>query len=322
MGNLSQINFSNSTFPENFHKMSHLIQTLTKNGLIQPPPWMADNLCYLTIAGSHAYGVADTSVKSKIPDYDYYGFCIPPKAYIFPKDEIPGFGDPSPRFDQWQKPHVLDKSSNKEYDFTIFSIVKFFELARGGNPNILDSLYTPLNCVVHSTKIGQMVRDNRHLFISKNVWARYRGYAYSQLHKMDSKNPEGGRKEIVELHGYDTKFAYHLIRLLDQAQQLIETGDMDIQRARETMKAIRRGEWTQEQVRQWAGDKERELDIAFTKCDLPTKPDTNKLKTLLLACLEEHYGSLHDCIEQTDWEKDALKEIDAILDKHRKRLYG
>jgi hypothetical protein len=40
---------------------------------VNPPGWLADNLCYETIMGSVAYGVsAETS------DMDVYGICLPP----------------------------------------------------------------------------------------------------------------------------------------------------------------------------------------------------------------------------------------------------
>lgn len=44
-------------------KKTMLLQKLEKRGLIQPPAWLPANTMYLTIMGSHAYGVADTSVK-------------------------------------------------------------------------------------------------------------------------------------------------------------------------------------------------------------------------------------------------------------------
>jgi len=171
-----------------------ILHDLAKRGLIDPPNFVIDNTHYLTIMGSHAYGVADTSVKDgKIPDFDIYGFCIPPRDYLFPhlRGEIQGFGTPGPRFEQWQKAHILDATANggkgKEWDFQIFGLVKYFELCRENNPNMIDSLYTPQNCIIHATEVGQLVRDNRHLFLSKLAWKKFRGYAWSSLHKATTK---------------------------------------------------------------------------------------------------------------------------------------
>jgi uncharacterized protein len=357
-----------------------LLDKLEKKGLIHPPPFVPSNTMYLTIMGSVAYGVADTSNKEKIPDNDIYGFCIPPKNYIFHKDEIPGFGTPGPRFEQWQQHHIVDPDAHggkgQEYDFQLFSIVKFFELCRQGNPNLLDSLFTPENCVLHCTQVGRMVRDNRKLFVSKEIWKKFRGYAFSNLHKAKSKQyveignferdndlPDGIslkdveqeiksrntesplsklsdeslvfyydllkkapdnlsiRKNRIKEFGTDTKLLYHLLRLLDEAQQLLETGEMDLQRAREAMKSIRRGEWKIEDLISWAQAKEKELDLAFTNCKLPAKADEEAIKKLLIQCLEEHYGNLNAVFQQPDWATSTLRTVDQILNEVRSKLY-
>jgi uncharacterized protein len=305
-----------------------LLDKLEKKGLIHPPSFVVSNTMYLTIMGSHAYGVADTNVKDKTPDMDMYGFCIPPKDFLFPhlRGEILGFGTSGPRFEQWQQHHVIDQDSHaghgQEWDFAIFNIVKFFELCRDNNPNMVDSLFTPENCVVHCTQIGRMVRDKRKLFLSKKAWKKFRGYAYSQLHKMDTKEAEGGRKEIIAKHGYDVKFAYHVIRLLDEAEQILLTNDIDLQRAREPMKAIRRGEWKIEDVRAFFMEKEKALESAYVNCKLPEEPDEKALKELLVQCLEEHYGNLGAVFQQPDWATDALRNVDQLMNEIRQRLYA
>ena len=51
--------------------MSSTTQKLMEKGLAtDAPSFLKTNVHYETIMGSHAYGVADTSVKAKIPDYD------------------------------------------------------------------------------------------------------------------------------------------------------------------------------------------------------------------------------------------------------------
>lgn len=309
--------------------MSSTTQKLMEQGLaLGAPPFLKTNVHYETIMGSHAYGVADTSVKDKIPDYDVYGFAIPPKEFIFPhlNGHIPGFGPEPPKFEQFQKHHMFDPDAlggvGKEWDLQIFNIVKFFDLCLGNNPNMIDSLFTPENCVVHCTQIGRMVRDQRRLFLSKLCWKKFRGYAQTQLKKMNDKEPIGGRREIVEKHGYDVKFAYHVIRLLDEAEQIMLEGDLDLQRAREVMKAIRRGEWTADEVRKFAMEKDTAMEVAYTNCKLPEHPPIEPIRQLLVNCLEAHYGSLKDCVAQIGWAEGTLKQIDVMLDAVRKQLYA
>jgi hypothetical protein len=44
------------------------------------------------------------------------------------------------------------------------------------------------------------------------------------------------------------KFAYHTVRLLNEAERLLLQGDLDLQRNREQLESIRRGEWTEARV--------------------------------------------------------------------------
>lgn len=309
--------------------MASNTQKLMERGLIgDAPQWLKTNVHYETIMGSHAYGVADTSVRDKMPDFDVYGFAVPPKAMIFKHltGWIPGFGPDPPGFEQWQKHHIMDEDAyggkGQEWDVSIFGIVKYFELLRGNNPNMIDSLFTPENCVVHCTAVGRMVRDSRRLFLSKLCWKKFRGYAHSQLKKMNDKNPIGTRKEIIEKHGYDVKFAYHILRLFDEVEQILLEGELDLQRAREPMKAIRRGDWKADEIRNWVMEKEMALETAYVNCKLPERPPVEPLRQLLYNCLEEHYGTLDGCVEQLGWAESSLKDIDELLSKVRKKMYA
>ncbi|MBI4854451.1 MAG: nucleotidyltransferase domain-containing protein [Acidobacteria bacterium] len=289
---------------------------LKEAGLINPPSFIPHNIHYETIMGSVAYGVSsDTS------DMDVYGFCIPPKDMIFPHlaGEILGFGSQIKRFEQYQEHHILDKSalagSGRSYDLTVYSIVKYFQLCMENNPNMIDSLFTPANCVLHITKVGNMVRDSRRIFLHKGSWHKFKGYAYSQLHKMNTKNPTGNRVEIRETYGYDVKFAYHVVRLLNEVEQILIEGDIDLQRNREQLKSIRRGEWKEEEIREYFASKERDLEKLYVESKLPYSPDEAQIKKLLLECLEEHYGNLEDCVVNPDAAVSALRDIKAILEK-------
>lgn len=295
------------------------ISHLAERGVAKPPRWLPTNTHYETIMGSVAYGVSsDTS------DMDIYGFAIPPKDYIFPhlRGEILGFGQPGPRFDQYQEHHIADPGgTGRTYDITLFGIVKYFQLAMDNNPNIIDSLFTPANCVLHSTRVGNMVRENRRKFLHKGCWPKFKGYAYSQLHKIAVKKPpEGKRLALVEEHGYDTKFAYHVVRLMLEAEQILTLGDIDLQRDNEQMKAVRRGEWAEDRLRRWAADKEAHLETAFASSKLPAKPDELGLRGLLVDCLEEHFGSLSAAIVDQDAATVALRGIRDQVDKVRHLL--
>ncbi|WP_435009409.1 nucleotidyltransferase domain-containing protein [Tundrisphaera lichenicola] len=292
------------------------LQRLTERGLVKPPRWLPGNVQYETIMGSTAYDVSTDS-----SDLDLYGWAIPPKDDIFPhlRGEIPGFGNPAGRFEQYQEHHVQDRDAlaghGRTCDLTIFGVVKFFALAMENNPNIIDSLFTPTTCVLYSTKVGHLVRENRRLFLHKGAWSKFKGYAYSQLHKIAIKQPQGKRATLVAEHGYDTKFAYHVVRLIGEVEQILTEGDVDLQRDNERLKAIRRGEWTEQRLRTWFAEKESQLERAYAESKLRPNPDEEWIKALLLDVLEEHYGSLADCVVDPNRAVVALRNIQAELDR-------
>ncbi len=159
------------------------------------------------------------------------------------------------------------------------------------------------------------MRENRRLFLHKGAWPKFKGYAYSQLHKIAIKQPQGKRAELVAEHGYDTKFGYHVVRLVGEVEQILVEGDIDLQRDNEQLKAIRRGEWTEDRLRSWFAEKESHLERLYAESPLRATPDEPRLKALLVRCLEEHYGSLEGCVVDPDRAVVALRNIQAELDR-------
>lgn len=285
---------------------------MQKKKLIQPPYFLPDNTVLLAIGGSEAYGVAtDTS------DKDIWGITIPPRHYIFPSEAglIPGFGTQQPNFEVWQEHHV--KTEKIEYDFSVYSIVKLFELARRGNPNIIDFLFVPENCIIHTTKVGQHIRENRKLFLSKDMWPRFKGFAFNHLKNMKNSNPTGKRKVLYDKFGYDTKDAGHLIRCILALEDVLTDYDYDLRRHKDMIKSIRNGVWTYEQVSDWFAEKEKTLETLKLTSKIPEHADEIALRKILVECLEIHYGSLHNVFVDEDRPKQMLREILQIIENGR-----
>lgn len=288
-------------------------QLATQQLLPGIPSWLADNsaIQYEVIGGSYSYGVS-----GDVSDMDIVGFAIPDKKMIFPHlaGHVEGFGTrPTTNFNTWQKHHVIDPKGNS-VDLTIYSIVSYFELCRENNPNMIDSLFVPQRCIKHMTPVGQMVRDKRHLFLSKKVWHTFRGYADRQMHNIRTKRPEAGKRaELVEKFGFDIKYAYHILRLMDECEQILSLGDLNLERNREEMKACREGAFTLEEVESRAARWLETVQKAYQSSTLPVAPDESALRTLLLNCLEQHYGSLGAVVVPEDAGVQGLREIDRIL---------
>jgi len=290
--------------------MASLVEKLHKQGLIKPPQYLIDNIHLEVIGGSYSYG-CNLIDKS---DHDIYGFCIPPKRIVFPQI-ILGF-DEYEKFDQYQQQHIkYDKT--KEADITIYNIVRFFRLVLNGNPNMVDTLFVDRDCIIHSSVIGEMIREQRQIFLHKGLYNKFRAYSLSQLSKLKSKNPIGTRKDIIDEQGdeerLDRKFAYHLVRLLSECEQLLENQDLDLRRDRELYKAVRRGDMSKDDIIAYANEKEKYLTKLYENTKLPTKPREQEARTLLLNCLEHHYGNLENCVANTDKQADILRQIQFLV---------
>jgi len=187
---------------------------------------------------------------------------------------------------------------------------------------MIDSLFVPTECVLHSTAVGELVRDSRKKFLHKGCWHNFKGYAYSQLHKMGGKNPEPGskREALRDKYGYDTKFAYHVIRLVDECEQILTLGDIDLRRSKEHMKSVRRGNSSLEEIREWFSVKEKSLEKLYEESKLPYGPNEDEIKKLLLTCLEHCYGSLDKCVVQEDAAITAIKEMNETLRRYYARV--
>lgn len=285
-------------------------------GLISPPKWLPDNMVLEVLMGSVAYGVS-----SDASDMDVYGFCIPPKRIVFPHTAgvIHGFDKNVEKFDSWQEHHRINPDDGTEYDFSIHSIIKGFRLLMDNNPNMIDAIFVPRRCVLHSTQVGEHMIEHRKKFLHAGSYHKFKGYAYSQLSKIETKNPKPGSKraKLIEEFGYDTKFAYHLIRLMNEAEQILVEGDLDITRGREQLKSIRRGEWTLERLKGYFEEKEISLQEMYNKTELPYKPDEDEIKKILVECLEMHYGSLAKAeLEQPNLYRDLLVQIHELSDTY------
>jgi predicted nucleotidyltransferase len=282
------------------------------------PKWLSDNVIYETLVGSQAYGVSTSD-----SDIDIYSVCIPTKNYLFPYTNtgyIYGFGKQPPAFDQYIKHGIVCKDDlggkGRVYDVTVFNIVKAFDLWMGGNPNMLEMLFTANECILRQTQISKLIRDNAEIFLTKQCYPKFIGYLASQIHKVKTKNPEGKRKELVELYGYDTKFLANGVRLAYECEIILTERTMDLRRFSEHIKSIRKGERTLEETLAWLDEKEKVLIKLKHESKIPEKPDEQAIKALLMSCLEEHYGNLSDCVTTQTKQEQALLEINEILKKY------
>lgn len=291
--------------------MGSLIQEMHRRGDLNCAKWIPDSVVYEVITGSQSYGIATPE-----SDWDICGVVIPPIAQIFPHldGHVEGFGPRSNSFTT----HQIGKYQleGREYETTIYGLVKYFALLADCNPNIIDTLFVRGEMVKAITQVGTLLRENRKLFLHKKAWHTFKGYAYNQLAGV-GKMPtaESTRRPSWDKFGFDVKYAYNVVRLLLEVEMILIEGDLDLMRHKEQLRAIRNGDWSASDIKEWAAAKEKDLESVYVSSSLPHTADWPKLRRLLLQCIEAHYGSLDKfSVVVPGADRAVLQQIAAILD--------
>jgi predicted nucleotidyltransferase len=227
------------------------------------------NLVYAIKAGSHLYGT-----NTPQSDEDFRGVFVPGVARMLgfePIDVIPEPGD---------------KISD---DIVMHEIRKFALLCMAGNPNILDWLFAPEDCVIFISDHFEPLRENRELFLSRKLAERFYGYVRGHLTKMErgvTRHLGEKRKSDIEAHGYSTKNAMHLIRLARMGCEAIETGQYNVRRPDvEELLAIRRGEWDVEKIKEEGNKLMERMDAAVATSPLRDVPPFGFIQGLVIDAL-------------------------------------
>lgn len=86
-------------------------------------------------------------------------------------------------------------------------------------------LFVPDHEVVYRNDVGAELVDNAHRFVSKLAAQRFLGYLQGQKAAMTGEvGAHTNRPELVAVHGYDTKYAMHALRLGYQGVEMLTTG--------------------------------------------------------------------------------------------------
>ena len=71
-----------------------------------------------------------------------------------------------------------------------------------------------------------------------------------------------------------------------------------------------------EQLAEYFVEKEGLLEQTYAESKLPHSPDEQRIKFLLMDCLEEHYGSLQAAVIRVPQIDQVLNDLAAIIDRY------
>ncbi|QEG21685.1 nucleotidyltransferase domain-containing protein [Mariniblastus fucicola] len=217
---------------------------------------------YRCQVGSKAFGLSNES-----SDDDIRGIFLPPAELHWSLYEVP---------------QQLEFNDG-QLDEVFWELEKFLRLALKANPNILETLWTPM--VLEASPIAIRLREMREAFLSRHIFKTYSGYALSQFRRMRNSFQKNGT--------YKSKHAMHLIRLLHSGSGALKTGEImvDVSEFRSELLAIRNGQYSFEQIESMAIELNKTFADAFEHTKLPEQPNFKTVDQFLIEARESAISS-------------------------------
>jgi len=143
-------------------------------------------IIFEAVMGSHAYGTAMPT-----SDVDLRG------VFIQPLEDILGFG-------------YVEQVADKTNDIVFYEIKRFLELVGTNNPNILELLNAPKDCIKFKDPLFDLILDQRDQFITKQCKMSFAGYAIGQIKKARGYNKKINWEESAMVRKNVLDFCYVL----------------------------------------------------------------------------------------------------------------
>nr|WP_228507883.1 nucleotidyltransferase domain-containing protein [Herbiconiux sp. VKM Ac-1786] len=184
------------------------------------------------------------------------------------------------------------RSTREDTDTTRYPLRKWSQLAAIGNPTVLSLLFLD---PIESTEHWKLLRSIRDAFISREAGRRFRGYSLGQRQAIvGARNKRTNRPELIHKHGYDTKFAYHMVRTAMQGIELMTTGALRLPMAPsdlEILRSIRAGSITKDAVLALASELDDNLAVAIERTEANDQPDRRLINYTLRRIYLDSWGS-------------------------------
>ena len=154
---------------------------------------LGENICLLTVGGSHAYGLANEN-----SDIDIRGIAVRTAEDILGMHHFDGFNQ------------VTENT-----DIQIYTLDKFVNLALKGNVNVLEILFGDPSNVLLCDGFGRYLLDIKEQFLSNDIYKSLRGTIYSHLKTYSKTGNE--------------KFLRHAARLTAMSYDLFLKGEFIVE---------------------------------------------------------------------------------------------
>jgi len=261
---------------------------------------LARDTIFVALAGSRGHGTAQPG-----SDIDLRGICVAPldvRVSLFTRFEQHEAPLDGALWDtvraQLESHESAQHGAASKTESVVYDVAKFLRMCAGANPNALELLFADPRDWLLETLSWRRIHAERARFLTKRVQQTYLGYAMAQLRKIEThraaqrdpaaqskRNPV--RAELERKHGYDTKHAMHLVRMMRTALEVLERGDLRVRRddAAELL-AIRDGALSFEALLETAATLRERMEAAALRSTLPEDVDYGFVDALAFNVIE------------------------------------
>lgn len=252
------------------------------------PEWALKYNILMGYRGSHVHGTyIDPTEEHGTDDVDLFSVFAHPQSYYL------GLGG-------YHNSRSVYETSG-DIDIVGYELRKYIDLLVKGNPNVHSHLWLEPEDYLFVSTAGNLLIDNRDIFISQRLFDSLAGYAYGQLKRMVAFQFQGymgeKRKQLANRYGYDIKNASHCIRLLYMGIHFADTGRINVKLPKhelDVVLSIKRGEVlsiVEVQARAEQLFKEFRKLEAQNRESFSRSPDLNMVDMLLSECLRMSWDS-------------------------------
>jgi uncharacterized protein len=228
-----------------------------------------DNLIMAFIGGSQLHGAKVEGTD----DTDWYGVFLEPPVKMIGLDRD--------EFFVYTTGGKLGGNGPADVDVCLYSLRKWAGMAAKGNPSALHFVFAKEQ---FATQWWNRIVERRDVFAARHHVLPFLKFADDQMERLCGRKGQKNihRAALEEKHGYDTKYAMHVIRLYLEGKEYVETGKITLPNPRvDLLISIREGKYQRSEIEEMGKQLESEALAAQSRSPLPERVDLAAVSELI-----------------------------------------
>ncbi len=237
------------------------------------------NLIMAFIGGSQLHGAKLEGTD----DTDWYG------VFIEPSDKMIGLE--RDEFFVYTTGGKAGGNGPEDVDVCLYSLRKWAGMAAKGNPSALHFVFAKEQ---FSTEWWNRIVAGRDVFAAKRHVKPFLKFADDQMERLCGRKGQKNihRAALEEKHGYDTKYAMHVIRLYLEGKEYVETGKITLPNPKvDLLISIREGRYKRSEIEDMGKQLETEALAAHDRSPLPERVDLDAVSKLITQVYIEFWAT-------------------------------